>query len=342
MRRLCAVVIGLTFVACAAFADEESDHLVHLRSMLAAMSKHGPVVPQPDAVNPLAAKTFNITAFTDGRTWTFTPSSFSVNQGDVVTVTLTVPSNDASPTGHGILMDTYISSTNVSKGQTRSVTFTATTAGTFAWVCTQSNCGAGHSSMVGQMVVNAVAGLSISSISPSTGSTAGGTVVTISGSGFVSGATVTFGGVAATNVNVMSSTTITATTPLGPATQQLVVDVMVTNPDGTSTTLSRGFSYTVPPLAVSTISPPVSSTAGGTLVTISGTGFTTALNSSVTFGGAPSSNVTVINAVTMQATAPAHATGTVDIVVTVGNNSVTKTGAFTYQAVQPRRRAARH
>ena len=39
------------------------------------------------------------------------------------------------------------------------------------------------------------------------------TAVTITGTNFASGATVTFGGSAATSVVVVSSTTITATTP---------------------------------------------------------------------------------------------------------------------------------
>ena len=44
------------------------------------------------------------------------------------------------------------------------------------------------------------------------GTTAGGTGVTITGTGFLAGATVTLGGTAATNVMVVNSTTITATT----------------------------------------------------------------------------------------------------------------------------------
>ena len=47
----------------------------------------------------------------------------------------------------------------------------------------------------------------VSSVSPNSGSTAGGTAVTITGTNFAAGATVTFGGTAATNVVVVSSTT---------------------------------------------------------------------------------------------------------------------------------------
>ncbi|HEX7486451.1 MAG TPA: IPT/TIG domain-containing protein, partial [Vicinamibacterales bacterium] len=53
----------------------------------------------------------------------------------------------------------------------------------------------------------------IQSITPVTGTTFGGTVVTIQGTGFVAGATVAFGGTAATAVTVVSTQKITATTP---------------------------------------------------------------------------------------------------------------------------------
>ena len=65
----------------------------------------------------------------------------------------------------------------------------------------------------------------VSSVSPNSGSTLGGTAVTITGTNFAAGATATFGGTAATNVVVVNSTTITATTPAGSAG---AVTVMVT------------------------------------------------------------------------------------------------------------------
>ncbi len=339
MRKLTAFVIGFTLVSFSAVADEKSEHLEHLRMMVKEMSSHGPVIPQPESISTLDAKTIAIIS----KSFSFTPAQFTVNQGDVVTITVSTPANDQSRVGHGILMDQYIpQGIDSPRGGSGSFTFTATTPGTFAFICTQPSCGTGHTSMFGQMTVVAVANPAIASVAPNSGSTAGGTQITISGSGFVNGAAVTIGGVAATNVNVSSSTTITATTPLGPATDQLTVDVVVTNPNGTSATLTRGFSYTVPSLAVGTVSPSAGLIVGGTVVTISGAGFTTAVNSSVTFGGVPASNVSVVNPVTMQATTPAHAAGTVDVVVTMGNNSVSKAGAFIYQAVPPRHRAVRH
>ncbi|MGA8341709.1 MAG: IPT/TIG domain-containing protein [Candidatus Sulfotelmatobacter sp.] len=84
------------------------------------------------------------------------------------------------------------------------------------------------------------AALSLTSVSPTSGGTAGGTKVTIAGSGFQSGARVAFGGNAATNVKVVSTTSITATTPAHAAG---TVSVTVTNPNGQSATLLNAFTY---------------------------------------------------------------------------------------------------
>ena len=84
----------------------------------------------------------------------------------------------------------------------------------------------------------------VTGISPSSGPTIGGTSVTISGTGFSAGATVKLGGTLATNVTVASSTSITATSPAHAAG---VVDVLVTNTDGQSGTLTSGYTYTSVP-----------------------------------------------------------------------------------------------
>ena len=52
----------------------------------------------------------------------------------------------------------------------------------------------------------------VSSVAPNSGLATGGTAVTITGTNFAAGATVTFGASAATNVVVVNATTITATT----------------------------------------------------------------------------------------------------------------------------------
>ncbi len=80
----------------------------------------------------------------------------------------------------------------------------------------------------------------LTSVTPNTVPTTGGTTITIRGADFLRGATVTVGGVPATNVTVVNSGVITAVVPpgpLGPAT------VVVTNPSGLFGTLASGFTY---------------------------------------------------------------------------------------------------
>ena len=79
----------------------------------------------------------------------------------------------------------------------------------------------------------------VTAISPSTGSTARSTPVTISGTGFVAGASVTVD-VVAVSVAVVNSTTITAIVPAHAAGH---ADVVVTNPSGSGGTLPAAFTY---------------------------------------------------------------------------------------------------
>lgn len=66
--------------------------------------------------------------------------------------------------------------------------------------------------------------------------------------------------------------------------------------------------------AVSGISPTWGPTGGGSVVTITGSCF--AGGATVAFGGSPATGVTVIGSTTITATAPAHAEGSVSVVVT--------------------------
>jgi len=75
--------------------------------------------------------------------------------------------------------------------------------------------------------------------SPRSGPPAGGVVVNLTGTHFVAGATVTFGGVAGTTPSVTDETTMTVTAPaLAAAT---VNDIAVTNTDGTSGILEKAW-----------------------------------------------------------------------------------------------------
>ncbi|MGD0696946.1 MAG: IPT/TIG domain-containing protein [Terriglobia bacterium] len=164
----------------------------------------------------------------------------------------------------------------------------------------------------------------INLIQPVSGSTAGGTLVTIFGSNFESGAAVTFGGDTATNINVLGPAQITCVTPAHSAG---TVTVTVTNPDGGSGSLSNGYAYNVAP-TITSITPIVGSIIGGTSVTIVGTGFQT--GATVSFGGA-AATIATVTTTQITLTTPAHAPGTVNVTVTnPDGSSVTQTGGFTY------------
>lgn len=81
----------------------------------------------------------------------------------------------------------------------------------------------------------------VTSVSPNTGSTSGGTDVTITGTGFLPGATVTIGATTCAPVVVVSSTTITCQTGAHAAG---AVAVAITNTDTGSTSMANAFTYT--------------------------------------------------------------------------------------------------
>jgi hypothetical protein len=83
----------------------------------------------------------------------------------------------------------------------------------------------------------------IRSVSPATGTIAGGTKVVLTGSGFTPGATVRFGGVPATGVTFISANLVTAIVPAHAAGN---VDVAV-NAGGVTTTSAAAFTYAQPP-----------------------------------------------------------------------------------------------
>lgn len=173
-------------------------------------------------------------------------------------------------------------------------------------------------------------GVTVTSISPATGSSTGGTPVQITGTNFAAGATVSFGFATATHIVVVNSTTITATTPPqvgGSAT------VTVTNQAGTSGSLPGGFLYTSTPPStqpqLNVVVPNTGPPQGGTSVTIAGSNLAPGLT--MTIGGS-AATVTSRSTVSIQAITPAGSPGTpADIVVTNPNGqSATLKAAFTY------------
>ena len=164
---------------------------------------------------------------------------------------------------------------------------------------------------------------SVTTVSPSTGPVAGGAGVTIHGSGFTGTTAVTFGGLPATGISVVDASTLTATTPAHAAG---AVDVVVTNALGTGTALAA-YTYSGPP-AVTAASPVRGPVAGGTALTLTGTGFTSA--NAVTIGGLAATGITVVNDTTITAVSPPHAAGSVDVVVTTPFGTASGARLYTY------------
>ncbi|WP_172832223.1 choice-of-anchor G family protein [Nakamurella panacisegetis] len=166
-------------------------------------------------------------------------------------------------------------------------------------------------------------------LSPSSGPSAGGTTVTVTGTGFVPGATtVNVDGVnqPATATSTTSLTFVTPAHAAGP------VDVTVQTAGGTSAPQTYNF-YDVPTGA--SLSPNRGPAAGGTVVTITGTGFVPGATT-VEIGGItiPAGQVTVTDGGTKATfTTPAHAPGTVDVVATTAGGTSTPALPFTFDAL---------
>ncbi len=168
----------------------------------------------------------------------------------------------------------------------------------------------------------------VTSVSPALGPSVGGTAITVSGSGFVAGASVTIGGTPATSIVVASASQITAVTPAGTPGAAVVT---VTNLDTQSSTLSGGFTYQYPAPTTGIVAPNTGSSAGGTAITITGTGFLA--GATVTIGGTAATAVNVANATTITATTPARPIGAADVRVTNTDGQFgTLAAAFTYTA----------
>lgn len=166
-------------------------------------------------------------------------------------------------------------------------------------------------------------GVSISDVSPASGTIAGGTAITIAGTGFAAGATVTVGGAAATSIVVVSATEITAVTPAHAAG---VVDVAVTV-DSTTATSAGGFTY-LDPFRIDSVSPAVAYRGGGSSVTIAGAGYVA--GAQVLIDGRLAT-VTSLTATEIVATVPAApAAGAVTLKVRLPDTSE-RTAAFTYE-----------
>jgi hypothetical protein len=170
----------------------------------------------------------------------------------------------------------------------------------------------------------------ITSISPASGPSTGGTTVTITGSGLLSAAAPKFGANAATDYLVQNDSVVTATAPVG---NLGTVDITVTTAGGTTATSAADkYTYVVPPVpTVTGVSPASGPSTGGTTVSLTGTGFSGA--TAINFGpNNPAIFYTIKSPTSIIVTAPAGTLGIQDVrVVTPGGTSPPSAAdSFTY------------
>jgi len=150
----------------------------------------------------------------------------------------------------------------------------------------------------------------VAALVPNAGPLAGGTAVTIHGSGLSNPTAVTFGGTPATSFTPLTANSIRAVAPPGAAG---TADVVVTTPVGVSPVVPADlFTYTDGPI-VTDVQPRVGPPAGGAQVTITGLQLTGATG--VSFGGTPATSFTVNSDTSITAVAP-KGSGVVDVTVT--------------------------
>lgn len=182
----------------------------------------------------------------------------------------------------------------------------------------------------------------ITNLSAKKGPAAGGTPVTITGTNFTGATAVRFGSTNAKAFTVVSATSITAESPAGTTG---VVEVSVTTPSGTNAATSKAkFSFEGPTVTGLSISS--GALSGGTVVTVTGTGF--ALGSATAFDFGKTLGTSVDCTTVRQCTTtvpPATKAGVVDVIATAGGKKSKKTAAdhYTYTgAARASRRRGLH
>ncbi|WP_157801273.1 IPT/TIG domain-containing protein [Sphingobium sp. LB126] len=283
----------------------------------------------------------------------FTPAGYVATAGATSNTITVVPSitgispnsgRTAGGTSVAIIgtgFSTTPANNTVAFGAAGNGTVTAATATSLTVTTPASSSGAvsvtvtvgGQTTVTGQTFTY-VAGPTVTSISSVSGPTGGGQIVTITGSGFAAANTtgaVKFGAANAT-YTINSDTQITATSPANSAG---TYDITVTTVGGTSTT-NAGDQYTyVAAPTVTSISQTSGPTGGGTMVTITGTGFSFANATGAVKFGAANATYTIHSNTQITATAPANGAGTYDITVTTpgGTSATNAADQYTYVAV---------
>ena len=162
----------------------------------------------------------------------------------------------------------------------------------------------------------------VTSVTPLQGSILGGTEITINGTNLGGTLAVEVGGVACTNLQVLSTTLVKAVTPAGTAG---AVAITIISAAGTGFAPSP---YTYVQQLITSVYPPAGIFSGGTAITITGAFLNGA--TSVRVGGVACTNVVAVNSTTVTAVTPAGSLGSTSVEVTGPKGTATAPNAFTY------------
>lgn len=317
------VISGYNFseVNLVKFGNTNASFVVNSNNTITAVS---PMVVSPATVqilvqsnvSPAATTPFTYAAVPGPTITAISPNSGPISGGNTVIVTGTNLLNTSSVSFGG----TPATAFTVNSANQLTVVVPAKSAGlAILTVTTPGGATGGAYTFVGAAVPTA------SSLSPISGSTSGGTLVTITGTNFIGATTVTFGGTNAPSVTVVNSTTIQVITPskvAGP------VVVIVTTPGG-SASVAIPYTFIASAPTITSLSPGLGSTAGGNTVVITGTNFVG--TTSVKFG-ASSASITATTSTSLTVTVPAGASGSVDVEVVTSGGSATLGSGYTYLA----------
>lgn len=260
-----------------------------------------------------------------------TPPSITASTANLAanatTVTIAGANFDPTPSANTVTFNNGAVGT-VTSGSTSSLTVTfstkPTSAGSLAATVTNGN-GSSSSTQVATV---------IPVVTSSTANLASdATSLTINGFGFSTtpaSNTVAFSPAGVGTVTASTNTSLTVTSVSGLTAGAL--NAVVTSNSQSSGAAVQVATVVVPAPTVTSINPASGSTAGGTSVTISGTGFTGATGATV--GGVALSSFSVSNATTITGTTGVHAAGAVNVAITgsPGGASTGGTGIFTYVA----------
>ena len=215
----------------------------------------------------------------------------------------------------------------ISVGTSRNYTLVTADFGAYLYFCVTPVASAGTltgveacSSATAAVVMPAP---TVTAVNPTSGPSAGGTAMTITGTNLTGATAITIGGAACTSVNVASATSATCTTAAGTAGSASVV---VTTVGGTNAANTL-FTYVAPP-TVTAVNPTSGPSAGGTAITITGTNLTGA--TAITVGGAACTSVSA-SATSTTCTTTAGTAGSASVVVTTVGGANAANTLFTYQ-----------